>query len=332
MAENLARQGVNRVEGACSAIRGASALTKPLSLTARLCGWAGQPLKYMCGRGRRSAPAPSPLCGRLRCSATCQPGCNGEGSEPHRGVRVTAWRTHPGPVTGKIGLGRHGTVIRRTPPSDTLYAAVLMRAALVQAGIEVRGMAGVYTGEGRNHLVTAPADINLRLASATHLADTPMALTRGSAAPGPRFSLCTSRFPCPCSFAGSTRTRTMSGPSGSSSGGRRNLRRQREYRKGCARRTRGAHRSWRAPSGYLPANGSGLGHQNRVAQPPWRTCCAGCISTRAWGPTCSSRSRWAASTARHASLPRIVRGRESARQDRHAKRCVVSVRLRGRQV
>jgi len=35
------------------------------------------------------------------------------------------------------------------------------------------------------------------------------------------------------------------------------------------------------PSGYLPANGSGLGHQKSPwPQPPWRTCCAGCISTR----------------------------------------------------
>jgi hypothetical protein len=81
--------------------------------------------------------------------------------------------------------GHPGMVIRRAPPGETLYAAILMRAALVQAGIEVTGPAGVYSGEGRDHLVGAPADPDMQLASASNLGDMLVALLRGSAAPSP---------------------------------------------------------------------------------------------------------------------------------------------------
>jgi D-alanyl-D-alanine carboxypeptidase/D-alanyl-D-alanine-endopeptidase (penicillin-binding protein 4) len=169
-------------------------------------------------------------------------------------------------VTGKIGLGRHGIVIRRAPPSDTLYAAILMRAALVQAGIEVRGMAGVYTGEGRDRLVGTPMDADLQLASATHLGDTPVALLRRSAAPGSAMLAVHESAPLPLLIRRVNKNsdnewaeRVLEAAGAETYGGSANT------AKGV-RALREALTDLGVPaSGYLPANGSGLGHQNRVA-------------------------------------------------------------------
>ncbi len=169
-------------------------------------------------------------------------------------------------VTGKVGLGRHGMVIRRAPPSDTLYAAILMRAALVQAGIEVRGLAGVYSGDERNHLVAAPADADLQLASATQLGDTPVALLRGSRAPGPAILAVHESAPLPLLIRRVNKNsdnewaeRVLEAAGAETYGGSAST------AKGV-RAMRDALADLGVPaSGYLPANGSGLGHQNRVA-------------------------------------------------------------------
>ncbi len=169
-------------------------------------------------------------------------------------------------VTGKIGLGRHGMVIRRTPPSDTLYAAILMRAALVQLGIEVRGLAGVYSGEGRDHLVAAPGDADLQLASATHLGDTPVALLRASRAPSPAILAVHESVPLPLLIRRVNKNsdnewaeRVLEAAGAETYGGSAST------AKGV-RALRDALTDLGVPSsGYLPANGSGLGHQNRVA-------------------------------------------------------------------
>lgn len=50
-------------------------------------------------------------------------------------------------VSGRIPARHPGVVVRRVPPNQALYAAVLLRAALVQAGIEVWGPPGVGTGK-----------------------------------------------------------------------------------------------------------------------------------------------------------------------------------------
>jgi D-alanyl-D-alanine carboxypeptidase/D-alanyl-D-alanine-endopeptidase (penicillin-binding protein 4) len=168
-------------------------------------------------------------------------------------------------VTGKIGLGGHGIVIRRAPPGDTLYAAILMRAALVQTGIDVRGMAGVYTGEGRDRLVGTP-DADLQLASATRLADTPVALLRRSAAPGPAMLAMHESAPLPLLIRRVNKNsdnewaeRVLEAAGAETYGGSANT------AKGV-RALREALTDLGVPSsGYLPANGSGLGHQNRVA-------------------------------------------------------------------
>jgi D-alanyl-D-alanine carboxypeptidase/D-alanyl-D-alanine-endopeptidase (penicillin-binding protein 4) len=169
-------------------------------------------------------------------------------------------------VTGKIGLGGHGIVIHRAPPGDTLYAAILMRAALVQAGIEVRGMAGVYTGEGRDRLVGTPVDADLQLASATPLGDTPVALLRRRAPSGPTMLAVHESAPLPLLIRRVNKNsdnewaeRVLEAAGAETYGGSANT------AKGV-RALREALTDLGVPaSGYLPANGSGLGHQNRVA-------------------------------------------------------------------
>jgi D-alanyl-D-alanine carboxypeptidase/D-alanyl-D-alanine-endopeptidase (penicillin-binding protein 4) len=167
-------------------------------------------------------------------------------------------------VTGKMGLGGHGMVIRRAPPGDTLYAAILMRAALIQAGIDVRGMAGVYAGEGRDRLVSTDAD--LQLASAAPLGDTPVALIRKRAAPGPALLAVHESAPLPLLIRRVNKNsdnewaeRVLEAAGAETFGGSANT------AKGV-RALREALTDLGVPaSGYLPANGSGLGHQNRVA-------------------------------------------------------------------
>ena len=267
MAENLARQGVNRVEGRVLGDPrriGSDEATVADRSPVRV-GWSAIEVHVRPGEkvGASALASLWPASDALR---LVNQAVTGKGRN-RIGVSVSRLGEHIQVlVTGKIGLGRHGTVIRRTPPSDTLYAAVLMRAALVQAGIEVRGMAGVYTGEGRNHLVTAPADINLRLASATHLADTPMALTRGSAAPGPAILAVHESVPLPLLI------RRVNKNSDNEWAERVFEAAGAETYGGSASTAKGVRAVREAltdlgvpPSGYLPANGSGLGHQNRVA-------------------------------------------------------------------
>ncbi len=52
-------------------------------------------------------------------------------------------------VSGRIPRRHPGVVLRRLPPSSALYAALLLRSSLLQAGIEVRGGAGVFV-PGKN--------------------------------------------------------------------------------------------------------------------------------------------------------------------------------------
>ena len=169
-------------------------------------------------------------------------------------------------VAGKIGLGRAGIVIRRAPPSDTLYAAILMRAALLQAGINVRGMAGVYTGEGRDRIVGTPESADLKLASATQFGDTPVALMRRRPAPSADILAVHESAPLPLLIRRVNKNsdnewaeRVLEAAGAETFGGSANT------AKGV-RALREALTDLGVPaSGYSPANGSGLGHQNRVA-------------------------------------------------------------------
>jgi D-alanyl-D-alanine carboxypeptidase/D-alanyl-D-alanine-endopeptidase (penicillin-binding protein 4) len=70
-------------------------------------------------------------------------------------------------IGGRIGLRQPGRLVRRTPPNQPLFAAILLRAALQQAGIQVRGPAGL-------HLAEAPPVRRTAVGSPT--SDTPLAL------------------------------------------------------------------------------------------------------------------------------------------------------------
>jgi hypothetical protein len=129
-------------------------------------------------------------------------------------------------------------------------------------GIEVRGTAGVYTGEGHDHVATEGAD--LRLASATRLADTPVALLRECAAPA--ILAVHESVPLPLLIRRVNKNsdnewaeRVLEAAGAETYGGSANT------AKGV-RALRDALTDLGVPSsGYSPANGSGLGHQNRVA-------------------------------------------------------------------
>ena len=55
-------------------------------------------------------------------------------------------------VNGKVSIARGEVVIQRAPSNQPLFAAILLRHALVQAGIDVHGGAGIYSGEGRTRV------------------------------------------------------------------------------------------------------------------------------------------------------------------------------------
>ena len=165
-------------------------------------------------------------------------------------------------VTGKIGLGRHGMVIRRAPPSDTLYAAIMMRAALVQAGIEVHGLAGVWS-DGRDRLTGTSSEPGLQLASTGPAGDTSPALMRGRAE---RELLAVHESaPLPLLIRRVNKNsdnewaeRVLEAAGAETYGGSANT------AKGVRALREALSDLGVASSGYNPANGSGLGHQNRV--------------------------------------------------------------------
>jgi D-alanyl-D-alanine carboxypeptidase/D-alanyl-D-alanine-endopeptidase (penicillin-binding protein 4) len=52
-------------------------------------------------------------------------------------------------VSGKISMAKGEAILHRAPPSQPIFAALLLRHALVQAGIDVHGGVGIYSGDGR---------------------------------------------------------------------------------------------------------------------------------------------------------------------------------------
>jgi D-alanyl-D-alanine carboxypeptidase/D-alanyl-D-alanine-endopeptidase (penicillin-binding protein 4) len=76
-------------------------------------------------------------------------------------------------VGGKISIAKGEVVIHRPPPSQPLFAAIYLRHALVQAGIEVRGSAGVYSGEGRDRVSSRHEIDGALLALAPESSDVP---------------------------------------------------------------------------------------------------------------------------------------------------------------
>jgi D-alanyl-D-alanine carboxypeptidase/D-alanyl-D-alanine-endopeptidase (penicillin-binding protein 4) len=52
-------------------------------------------------------------------------------------------------VRGRIATNKGEVVIRKTTPSHALFAAIMLRQALIQAGVSVEGGAGIWTGDHR---------------------------------------------------------------------------------------------------------------------------------------------------------------------------------------
>jgi D-alanyl-D-alanine carboxypeptidase/D-alanyl-D-alanine-endopeptidase (penicillin-binding protein 4) len=61
-------------------------------------------------------------------------------------------------VTGRISVARGEVVLRRAPPRSALFAAVLFRQAMVQAGITVRGGVGNYAPNDDDRVAATPLD------------------------------------------------------------------------------------------------------------------------------------------------------------------------------
>jgi D-alanyl-D-alanine carboxypeptidase/D-alanyl-D-alanine-endopeptidase (penicillin-binding protein 4) len=76
-------------------------------------------------------------------------------------------------VSGKISIARGEVVIYKAPPSAPFFAAFLLRQALVHAGIDVRGGAGIYTAEGRSRVSTLPGLEGSMVAFAAQGSDSP---------------------------------------------------------------------------------------------------------------------------------------------------------------
>jgi D-alanyl-D-alanine carboxypeptidase/D-alanyl-D-alanine-endopeptidase (penicillin-binding protein 4) len=164
-------------------------------------------------------------------------------------------------VSGRVGLGRRGVVIRRSPPSDTLFAAITMRAALISAGIEVRGAAGVYAPDERAHVAETSLE-NQRLAVANPAGDTSLPLLHRK--PGPAILAVHQSAPLPLLIRRVNKNsdnewaeRVLEAAGAETYGGSTST------SKGV-RALREAMSDLGISNGYNPANGSGLGHQNRV--------------------------------------------------------------------
>jgi len=263
MAEDLVRRGVSRVDGrVLGDARRIGSDEVAVGRSPLHVGWSAIEVRVRPG-DKVGVPAlaslrPSSDALRLVNQATTGKGRN------HVGVSVSRAGDHIQVlVTGKIGLGRHGVVVWRAPPGDTLYAAILMRTALVQAGIEVRGPAGVYAGEGHEH--TAGSAAGLQIAFAGQLGDTPAALVHAKTTASPTILAVHESVPLPLLIRRVNKNsdnewaeRVLEAAGAETFGGSPST------AKGV-RALREALTEMGVPAaGYNPANGSGLGHQNRV--------------------------------------------------------------------
>jgi D-alanyl-D-alanine carboxypeptidase/D-alanyl-D-alanine-endopeptidase (penicillin-binding protein 4) len=172
-------------------------------------------------------------------------------------------------VSGKISIAKGEVVIHRAPPSPPFFAAFLLRHALTQAGIDVRGVAGIYTGEGRARVSNLPSLEGAMVALAAQGGDSTPALAE------------------PSSSSSSTRTTELLALHESEPLVVLLRRVNKDSDNEWAERvleTVGAEVLGGAPTtakgvrvlrdslaelglssaSYVPANGSGLGHQNRV--------------------------------------------------------------------
>jgi D-alanyl-D-alanine carboxypeptidase/D-alanyl-D-alanine-endopeptidase (penicillin-binding protein 4) len=164
-------------------------------------------------------------------------------------------------VTGTIRQGKADAVMRRPPPNHTLFAAILLHRAMVQAGIEVRGQPGVGWGGKPSKQSRSPHIAGSFLASTTGaplLVETPSA---------PVFDLLAVHQSAPLSLI----IRRVNKISDNEWAERVLEQVGAEVLGGVASTAKGikvlrdALGELGIPSeGYVPINGSGLGHSNRI--------------------------------------------------------------------
>lgn len=168
-------------------------------------------------------------------------------------------------VTGKISRTRGPVQVRRSAPSQPLFAAILLRQALVQAGIVVLGNAGIYTGENRSHVARRDALDGLAFALADGPSDSKPALLAGERSPHAQVLAVHESEPL------AVLLRRVNKDSDNEWSERVLETVGAEIYGGSPTTAKGVHALREAladlglsQSAYLPSNGSGLGHQNRV--------------------------------------------------------------------
>jgi serine-type D-Ala-D-Ala carboxypeptidase/endopeptidase (penicillin-binding protein 4) len=168
-------------------------------------------------------------------------------------------------VTGKIAQNRGPVAVQRSAPSHPLFAAILLRQALVQAGIVVQGSAGVYTGDNRSHVAGRRTLEGAALALTSGAGDSPSPLLAPEASPGTEILALHRSEPL------SVLLRRVNKDS-DNEWAERVLETVGAEVYGGAPTTAKGVRALREALGelglslsaYVPSNGSGLGHQNRV--------------------------------------------------------------------
>ncbi len=145
-------------------------------------------------------------------------------------------------VSGRIAERHPGVVLRRVPPAPLLYAALLFRAALIDAGVEVRGPPGVVGAKshavagGENAAGSAP--IVLAVSQSDELGVLVRHINKDS----------------DNEYAERLLETVGAELYGGAASGTKGVRALREA----------ITELGLAPSAYLPTNGSGLGHANRI--------------------------------------------------------------------
>jgi D-alanyl-D-alanine carboxypeptidase/D-alanyl-D-alanine-endopeptidase (penicillin-binding protein 4) len=168
-------------------------------------------------------------------------------------------------VGGKVSIARGEAVIYRAPPSAPLFAAVLLRHALTQAGIVVAGPAGIYAAEDRTRVANA-GDVTGKLFALGQTGGDVAPLLAGGGAAGAKELLALHESePLPVLL------RRVNKDSDNEWAERVLETVGAEVLGGAPTTAKGLRvlRDSLAELGlpaaaYLPANGSGLGHQNRV--------------------------------------------------------------------
>jgi D-alanyl-D-alanine carboxypeptidase/D-alanyl-D-alanine-endopeptidase (penicillin-binding protein 4) len=168
-------------------------------------------------------------------------------------------------VSGKAAIARGEVVVRRDIPNHALFAAILLRHALIQQGIEVHGGAGLYSDDGRRRVASRQKIDGALMALGQLGSDTVRPLLSGEALPPVEMLALHESEPLPILIRRVNKNsdnewaeRVLETVGAEVYGGSPST------AKGV-RVLREALSELGIPaSAYLPANGSGLGHQNRV--------------------------------------------------------------------